>query len=72
VYWFQPAGMEWSLESIVAESTVPAAVVGDVDELVMQVAAEAQAGDQLVVMSNGEFGGIHQKLLDQLQDRKPL
>ena len=72
VYWFQPAGMEWSLESIVAESPVPAAVVRDVDELVMQVAAEARAGDQLVVMSNGGFGGIHQKLLDQLQDRKAL
>jgi UDP-N-acetylmuramate: L-alanyl-gamma-D-glutamyl-meso-diaminopimelate ligase len=38
----------------------------------LQVAAEAKAGDQLVVMSNGGFGGIHQKLLDKLQDKISL
>jgi UDP-N-acetylmuramate: L-alanyl-gamma-D-glutamyl-meso-diaminopimelate ligase len=68
VYWFQPPGMDWSLESVVAESQVPATVVGDVDELVLQVVSEARPGDQVVIMSNGSFGGIHQKLLQQLQD----
>jgi UDP-N-acetylmuramate: L-alanyl-gamma-D-glutamyl-meso-diaminopimelate ligase len=59
--------MDWSLESVVADSPVPATVVDDVDELVLQVAGEARAGDQVVIMSNGGFGGIHQKLLNQLQ-----
>ncbi len=68
VYWFQPSGMDWSLESVVADSPVAATVVADVDELVLQVAGEARAGDQIVIMSNGAFGGIHQKLLKQLQD----
>jgi UDP-N-acetylmuramate: L-alanyl-gamma-D-glutamyl-meso-diaminopimelate ligase len=68
VYWFQPPGMDWSLESVVAESQVPATVVDNVDALVLQVAGEARAGDQIVIMSNGGFGGIHQKLLQQLQD----
>jgi len=68
VYWFQPPGMDWSLESVVATSLVPASVVADVDELVLQVAGEARPGDQVVIMSNGSFGGIHQKLLQQLQD----
>ena len=67
VYWFQPPGMDLSLESVVADSSVPATVVDDVDELVLQVAGEARAGDQVVIMSNGGFGGIHQKLLNQLQ-----
>lgn len=66
VYWFQPEGMDWSLDAVVAQSKVPATVVGDVDELVAQVNGEARAGDQVVVMSNGSFGGIHQKLLDAL------
>jgi UDP-N-acetylmuramate: L-alanyl-gamma-D-glutamyl-meso-diaminopimelate ligase len=39
-----------------------------VDELVLQVAGEVRPGDQVVIMSNGSFGGIHQKLLQQLQD----
>jgi UDP-N-acetylmuramate: L-alanyl-gamma-D-glutamyl-meso-diaminopimelate ligase len=68
VYWFQPPGMDWSLESVVGASLVPASVVDDVDELVLQVAGEARPGDQVVIMSNGSFGGIHQKLLQQLQD----
>jgi UDP-N-acetylmuramate: L-alanyl-gamma-D-glutamyl-meso-diaminopimelate ligase len=34
--------------------------------LIKHVIVQAQAGDQLLVMSNGGFGGIHQKLLDAL------
>lgn len=67
VYWFQPPGMDWSLDSVVAQSPVPATVVGEVDELVRQVTDEVRAGDQVVIMSNGGFGGVHQKLLNQLQ-----
>jgi UDP-N-acetylmuramate: L-alanyl-gamma-D-glutamyl-meso-diaminopimelate ligase len=68
VYWFQPAGMNWSLESVVEHGPVPAHLLQDIDELAQQVAAEARPGDQIVVMSNGGFGGIHQKLLDQLRN----
>ncbi len=66
VYWFQPPGMDWSLESVVEHSPVPARLLRGIDELVQQVAAAARAGDQVVIMSNGSFGGIHQKLLNQL------
>jgi UDP-N-acetylmuramate: L-alanyl-gamma-D-glutamyl-meso-diaminopimelate ligase len=36
------------------------------EALVAAVAAEARAGDQVLVMSNGGFGGIHDKLLAAL------
>ena len=39
---------------------------GDLDALVAAVAAEAQPGDQVLVMSNGGFGGVHGKLLAAL------
>ena len=38
-----------------------------VDEVVSAVACEAVSGDRVVVMSNGGFGGIHQKLLTALE-----
>ena len=38
----------------------------DVDAIVSAVSAEARAGDVVVVMSNGGFGGIHRKLLAAL------
>jgi UDP-N-acetylmuramate: L-alanyl-gamma-D-glutamyl-meso-diaminopimelate ligase len=37
-----------------------------VETIVAQVSAQAQPGDVLAVLSNGGFGGIHQKLLDAL------
>jgi UDP-N-acetylmuramate: L-alanyl-gamma-D-glutamyl-meso-diaminopimelate ligase len=38
----------------------------DMDKLIAAIVAEAKNGDQILVMSNGGFGGIHQKLLTQL------
>ena len=67
VYWFQPPGMNWSLESVVEHSTAAAQLVDNIDELAQRVAVEAKPGDQIVIMSNGSFGGIHQKLLAQLE-----
>ena len=37
--------------------------------LVQDIVAEAQAGDHILVMSNGGFGGIHQLLLDALTQK---
>ncbi|NLF53790.1 MAG: UDP-N-acetylmuramate:L-alanyl-gamma-D-glutamyl-meso-diaminopimelate ligase, partial [Thauera phenolivorans] len=39
------------------------------EDVVAEVAAQARAGDHVLVMSNGGFGGIHQKLLDALAAR---
>lgn len=67
VYWFQPAGMEWSLQDVVDESEVTAELASDVDALVAAVAADARTGDQVVIMSNGGFGGIHNRILAALE-----
>lgn len=67
VYWFQPPNMDWSLEDVAAASAVPASVISDIDGLVAAVSREAVAGDQVVIMSNGGFGGIHDKLLRALE-----
>jgi UDP-N-acetylmuramate: L-alanyl-gamma-D-glutamyl-meso-diaminopimelate ligase len=39
------------------------------DEIVQYVGKNAAPGDQIVVMSNGGFDGIHRKLLDRLRSR---
>jgi UDP-N-acetylmuramate: L-alanyl-gamma-D-glutamyl-meso-diaminopimelate ligase len=36
------------------------------DGLITNISHQAQSGDTIVVMSNGSFGDIHQKLLDAL------
>ena len=70
VFWYQPQGLDWSLEPIVEQSAVPARLVRDINQLVSSIVEESQTGDQVIIMSNGGFGGIHQKLLDALNDKE--
>jgi UDP-N-acetylmuramate: L-alanyl-gamma-D-glutamyl-meso-diaminopimelate ligase len=46
-----------------------AVVADDLDLLASQVAEAARPGDQVVVMSNGGFGGMPQRILDRLARR---
>jgi UDP-N-acetylmuramate: L-alanyl-gamma-D-glutamyl-meso-diaminopimelate ligase len=65
-YWFDAGTAAFDLASIVKASPTPARLVDSIDNLVAALVAEAQAGDDIVIMSNGGFGGIHQKLLQAL------
>ena len=40
--------------------------VGAVDDIISAIVREHRPGDLVVIMSNGAFGGIHQKLLRAL------
>ena len=66
-FWYQPAGFDWSLEPVLAAIQEPAHLVTDIDALVAALVAEARPLDRIVVMSNGGFGGIHEKLLAALE-----
>jgi len=60
-------GLSWDAAQALAPMGAQAVVCPTVDELVKRVVAVAQPGDHILCMSNGGFGGIHQKLLDALQ-----
>jgi len=68
VIWYQPPGLDWSLDSVLSESPVPASVSESLDEIVAKVVSHKGEPLNVVVMSNGGFGGIHQKLLDTLAE----
>ncbi|MFP5382690.1 MAG: UDP-N-acetylmuramate:L-alanyl-gamma-D-glutamyl-meso-diaminopimelate ligase [Gammaproteobacteria bacterium] len=70
VFWYQPPGLDWALDDVIAASTSPAQVANDIDALARTLAAGARAGDSIVIMSNGGFGGIHQKVLAALRERE--
>jgi UDP-N-acetylmuramate: L-alanyl-gamma-D-glutamyl-meso-diaminopimelate ligase len=65
VWLFQPAGLDWSLEQELAELSI-AQVHTELNDSVTNVAADAQPGDELVIMSNGGFGGIHALICNAL------
>ncbi|MFN3785982.1 MAG: UDP-N-acetylmuramate:L-alanyl-gamma-D-glutamyl-meso-diaminopimelate ligase, partial [Thiothrix sp.] len=66
VYLYQPAGLGWDLGDIVTALGEKASLWQDIDALAAHVAQQARAGDHILVMSNGGFGGIHDKLLAYL------
>jgi UDP-N-acetylmuramate: L-alanyl-gamma-D-glutamyl-meso-diaminopimelate ligase len=59
-------GLDWDAVEALSSMGARASVAGSVDEVITQVVAAAQAGDHVLCMSNGGFGGIHAKLLAAL------
>lgn len=64
------AGLNWDARAVFAAAGASAHFDSDVDDLVEAVAREAREGDQILVMSNGAFGGIHTKLLARLAESR--
>jgi UDP-N-acetylmuramate: L-alanyl-gamma-D-glutamyl-meso-diaminopimelate ligase len=60
------AGLGWDPAQTFAPLGPRARCHGELDALVAAIAAECRSGDQVLVMSNGGFGGIHEKLLARL------
>ena len=60
------ANLGWDASEALAPMGHKATTFDNMDSLIAAIVAKAQSGDQILVMSNGGFGGIHQKLLTQL------
>lgn len=63
---YTPADLGWQLPHDAPETVT---ACSDFDELLAQVVQEAGPGDHILMMSNGGFGGIHNKLLEALEKR---
>ena len=71
VLWYQPPGVDWDLESVVRKSATPSRVYQSTDAIIGALVAELQPGDQVVIMSNGGFEGVHRRLLLALESAVP-
>ena len=61
------ANLGWDAAEALAPIAAKANVYDDLTEMVTAITKAAQSGDQVLVMSNGGFGGVHQKILDALE-----
>ncbi len=66
VLLFAPEDLGWSPSLVLLPLGQKAAVYPDTESIVQWVAAQAGEGDTVLVMSNGGFEGIHQRILDAL------
>ena len=67
VFFFQPANIGWDLGEVTAHMSRPAQVFDDLEALINRLVAESRAGDHILIMSNGGFDGIHDKLIARLK-----
>jgi UDP-N-acetylmuramate: L-alanyl-gamma-D-glutamyl-meso-diaminopimelate ligase len=57
----------WDLKESLSPLGGRAQAFDDLEKLMAAVKREAKAGDHILVMSNGGFGGVHRKLLELLK-----
>lgn len=73
--WYEPTGLEWGLKDVIdnAKANNPniasQQVLSSTETIIEHIINNAQAGDAIVIMSNGGFEGIHQRLLNALRNK---
>ena len=70
VWFLNAADLGWDLPGAVAGLGNRARFAASVDALVLGLTGDSRPGDHIVVMSNGGFGGLHDKLLAALRARQ--
>ena len=66
VIWYQPEGIDWSLDDVVRASSVRSKTLPSIDAVIRDICARTEQPLNVVIMSNGGFGGIHKKLVEAL------
>ena len=66
IIMFQPVDVDWDMQSVVDEAGDSAQLLRSIDSIVDLLAEQVRPGDHVLVMSNGAFGGIHEKILEAL------
>jgi UDP-N-acetylmuramate: L-alanyl-gamma-D-glutamyl-meso-diaminopimelate ligase len=72
VYVINSASLEWDPQVVLAGIADKLKVESDVDSIVRNVLADAKAGDQIVMMSNGSFAGLPRLLQQALKSAESL
>ena len=69
VFVHAPADLGWDASVITAALGERAVLTADIPALLQALLAAVRAGDHVLIMSNGGFGGLHGKLLAALAER---
>ncbi len=65
----EPDNLTWRLDQLIENSQVQTSLYQDIDTMIDKVLALSCPNSHVLIMSNGSFGGIHQTLLNALNNR---
>jgi UDP-N-acetylmuramate: L-alanyl-gamma-D-glutamyl-meso-diaminopimelate ligase len=69
VWLYSPADLGWDIGEVTRPLGAKARSAPSIEALLDDLDAHLREGDQVLVMSNGGFGGLHRKLLERLRAR---
>ncbi len=70
--WYEPSGLEWGLKEVIAQAQANNSdlshqqVLSSTEAIIEHIKTHAKSGDAIIIMSNGGFEGIHQRLLSAI------
>jgi UDP-N-acetylmuramate: L-alanyl-gamma-D-glutamyl-meso-diaminopimelate ligase len=62
----KPEGLQWDIDEISTKISAPVSIYNDVQEIIDDLSRRTASGDNIVIMSNGGFDNIHNRLLEAL------
>ena len=71
--WYEPTGLEWGLKEVIERATTThevtdsQQVLNSIEAIIEHITTHVQKNDAIVIMSNGGFEGIHERLLAALR-----
>jgi len=69
VMLYAPPDLSWDSSTVTTQLENKAQVFTDINTIVENVISTARSGDHILIMSNGGFGGLHDKLLQSLEQK---
>jgi UDP-N-acetylmuramate: L-alanyl-gamma-D-glutamyl-meso-diaminopimelate ligase len=66
IYLYATDNLDWDLSKATSSLGKKASVMDSIENIVNAVVSLAEAGDHILIMSNGSFSGLHQKLIEKL------
>ncbi len=72
VFVYVPADLDWDAPAALSACTRPLSALDSLSDLTDAIVASARPGDSVLVMSNGGFGGLHDRLLRALEAREAV
>ncbi|MEM7401111.1 MAG: UDP-N-acetylmuramate:L-alanyl-gamma-D-glutamyl-meso-diaminopimelate ligase [Pseudomonadota bacterium] len=69
VFIFEPSDLQWSLEDVTKNIKPDTKLFSTVDDVILDLLNEVKAGDNVLILSNGSFDGLSEKLVLQMSNR---
>jgi len=66
IYLYAADNLDWDLSKATSSLGERVKVMQSIDDIVSKVVNLAEAGDHILIMSNGNFSGIQQKIIENL------